>query len=320
MTETRRGGELRAAPGRRIVGPVMRYGAEARVYMPDGRPVTEHFASFAFDQYLRSGGEVRVNLQHDPSITIATNRGGARGNLELRDGPSALQMTATLPPGDGYDRALALVADGSTAQTSVEFRAVQERLLGDRRVVQVATLPGIGIVDRGAYGDAGRVEVRRRGYGIRARVDYGKLYDCECAGPDCSRAVFEPGSFDDLPDEVLAVAGEYKAPLASMRRGSLRLTTDEAGMVIAVDLPDPDENDAARVVLEVADSVGIYARPYVDRRLSESVKDGETRRYSRAWLRAIILAATDKIFGWTEAEVTEPRRAAPVAAGPRIWL
>ena len=41
MTETRRGVELRAEPGRRLVGVVMKYGAEAHVTLPDGRAVVE---------------------------------------------------------------------------------------------------------------------------------------------------------------------------------------------------------------------------------------------------------------------------------------
>ena len=66
--------------------------------------------------------------------------------------------------------------------------------------------------------------------------------------------------------------------------------------------------------------MGVYARPYVDARLSEYTEDGDTRTYSRAWLRAIIVAPTDKVEGWEAAEVIEPRRAEPVTAGPRFWL
>ena len=71
------------------------------------------------------------------------------------------------------------------------------------------------------------------------------------------------------------------------------MTTDDDGMVIDVDLPDPDANDAARVILQVADATGIYARPYSDRERSESTEQGDLRIYSRAWLRAIVIGATD---------------------------
>ena len=323
MTETRRS-EIRAAPGRRLVGPAMRYGAEARVFLPDGSAVVERFATFAFSAWLRAGGVTRLNIDHQPELTIATTRGGNRGNLELQDHPTELRMIATLPSGDVFDRVLALVADGSVAETSVEFLARHELRSGGRRTVTAADLPGVAIVDHGAYGAAGAVEVRRRGYRVSARVDYGRPYDCGCAGPRCTRAQFEPGAFDDaIADterDILAVAGEYRAPLASMRKGSLRLTTDDAGMLIDVDLPDPDDNDAARVILQVADATGIYARPYSDRERSESTEQGDLRIYSRAWLRAIVIGATDAVAGWTEAEVIEPRRAAPEPRRVRPWL
>ena len=274
MTETRRG-ELRAAPGRKLIGVVMKYGAEARVSLPDGRAVVERFAAFAFADYLRSGAETRVNLMHDPSITIATTAGArGRGNLALQDGPDALRMVATLPTGDAFDAALALVADGSTAETSVEFRAVADRIENGRRTVLQSTLPGIGIVDRAAY-SAGAVEVRRRGGRVRARVPYNREVACECAG-DCSFAVFEQGSFE-IPDEVLAVAGEYKAPVASLQRGTLRLAADDEALTIEIDLPDPSENEATRRLLEASATVGVYARPYIDSRLSTYTEDGDTR-------------------------------------------
>ena len=57
---------------------------------------------------------------------------------------------------------------------------------------------------------------------------------------DCSFAVFEQGSFE-IPDEVLAVAGEYKAPVASLQRGTLRLAADDEALTIDIDLPDPSE-------------------------------------------------------------------------------
>ena len=155
------GAELRAAPGRRIVGRVMRYGDVATVRLPDGSVVEERFASFAFHDYLRSGAATRLNLMHDQSIVVASTGTEGRGKLALRDHPDGLEMVATLPSGDAYDAALALVADGSTAETSVEFRALEDRIEGDRRTVLQATLPGIGLVDRGAYG--GAVEHRASG-------------------------------------------------------------------------------------------------------------------------------------------------------------
>ena len=131
MTETRRGVELRAEPGRRLVGTVMRYGATAHVRLPDGRSVIERFASFAFADYLRSG-ETRVNMMHDPSITLATTAGArGRGNLTLIDAPSALRMVAVLPSGDAFDKALALVGGrqhgGNVGRVPRRVRPYRER-------------------------------------------------------------------------------------------------------------------------------------------------------------------------------------------------
>ena len=74
MTEHRRA-ELRAEPGRRLVGTPMRYGAEARVLHPaSGLPVRERFAAFAFMDYL-------TERRRDPAEHAArpVNRGGEHG-------------------------------------------------------------------------------------------------------------------------------------------------------------------------------------------------------------------------------------------------
>ena len=115
---------------------------------------------------------------------------------------------------------------------------------------------------------------------------------------------------------MLAVLNNYQRPVAATSKGSLRFTTDDGGLVIDVDLPDPADNDTTRVILEVADSVGIYARPYLDQNRSEYAEQGELRTYSKAWVRAIIIAATDLHDGLDEAEIAEivePRRADPEA-------
>ena len=170
MTEHRRA-EVRAAPGRRLIGTPMVYGAEARVQMPDGRPVRERFVAGAFSEYLLSG-KTTVNLQHDATVEIASTVASDRGLLELRDGPAELSMVATMPTGDVFDDVLAMVSAGDTAQLSVEFRALDEQVLGDRRIVRKATLPAVSLVDRGAYPQP--IEVRRDGRGVRGSFSYNR--------------------------------------------------------------------------------------------------------------------------------------------------
>ena len=319
MIETRRiYAELRAAPNRTIIGRAMRYGAEAIVRMRDGREVRERFAAFAFNSYIKSGAATRLNLQHDQTLTVAsTGPLPGRGTLRLRDNPDGLDMEARLPSGDAYDRVLALVSDGSTAETSVEFRSLSDSVVGDRRTVLQATLPGIGIVDKGAYGSAGSVETRRRAGTLRARIDYNRRLDCEC-NPNCQFAKFDPGSLSERPREALAVAGEYTRPVAATSKGTLRLLPDDSGLNIEVDLPDPANNEAVRAILEAA-AVGVFARPFLDTERSEFTDDGEgLRTYQRAVIRAIIIGATDKSGGLEAAQIVEPQRAEP--ARRRVWL
>ena len=265
-TFERRHAELRTAPGRRIVGVAMQYGAEARVLHPSGAEVVERFAAFSFSDYLRSGAATRLNLMHDSTLNIATT---ADGSLRLSESPAELFLAATLPPGDAYDRALALVSDGSTAETSVEFRALRERVDGDRRTVLQATLPGVAIVDRGAYGDAGAVEVRRRGRGLSGEFRYGRdrvtrdrgrrrkvrvrsgafswqLAEFQRVQEELQESIAEAiagGAADAVRDrarEVQLLAGRsYDAPLASLRTGTLKLEDTDDALRFEVDrLPD----------------------------------------------------------------------------------
>ena len=255
MIERRRA-ELRAAPGRRIVGTAMRYGAEALVRLPDGRAVRERFAAFAFHDYLRSGAATVLNLQHDKTLTIATTGTAAgRGKLSLRDHPDGLDLVARLPSGDVYDKVLELVEDGSTAQSSVEFRALTEHVAGDLRTVQQATLPAVGIVDQGAYGDAGAVEVRARGRGLAGRLDYNKRRVTADRGK-VRKEAFRPGAFEySLADEgreiLLQIGDDAGQVLASRRAGTLALSDTDEGLEFAVEtLPETSYADDFRALLE----------------------------------------------------------------------
>ena len=309
MIERRAAGELRAAPGRRIIGAAMRYGAEARVLLHGETPIVERFASFAFSAYLRSGAATVLNLQHDKTLAIATTGTPAgRGKLQLRDHPDGLDLVATLPTGDAFDRALALVADGSTAQTSVEFRALREVREGDRRTVLEATLPAIGIVDQGAYGVAGAVEVRRAGGLLVARVPYRTRLDCECVTGNCDAVLFEDNSFE-VPDEALAVLNTFAQPLGALSKGSLRLLADDDGLQVTLDLADPDTHEATRALLQAALVTPVYARPYLLERESTYTELADIRTYQTAHIRAIILGAADRAAGLEPAELREPRRA-----------
>ena len=268
------GAELRAAPGRRIIGAAMRYGAEAQVMLPDGRAVVERFARFAFHDYLSSGAATRLNLQHDASVVIATTAGGAgRGLLTLRDNPDALTIEARLPSGAAFDEALALVADGSTAQTSIEFRALREHNAGGRRTVTQATLPGIGIVDAGAYGGAGAVEVRREGRGLFGRVLYDRPRVTADRGKRRKQSI-SVGAFkyglDDLEREIVAQLGDDAGQiLGSRRAGSLILNDTAEGLEFEIpELPRTSYADDFAALLDAGTIlpgvVPFFTRPPAD--------------------------------------------------------
>ena len=136
--------ELRAEDGRRLSGVAVRYGDEAR--LPWGR---ERIRAGAFvDGRLE---DVVLNRQHDRARPLARTGGGG---LVLEDGPEALRMTATLPSTRDGDDVLALVRAGVLRGLSIEFMAREERLDGDVRIVERASLVGLAVVDRPAYPDA----------------------------------------------------------------------------------------------------------------------------------------------------------------------
>ena len=168
-TETRPGIEVRAAPGRRLVGVVMKYGDVS----PDFR---EKFARFAFADRRGGFGDVLLNVQHSRARLIARTGGGG---LELRDAPDALRMLATLDRTRDADDALRMVGRGLLRGLSVEFRALLDRHTADGlRVVQRARLSGIGVVDVPSYPAADVavrcLELRRGGRAIAGVFRYGQ--------------------------------------------------------------------------------------------------------------------------------------------------
>ena len=239
----------------------MQYGSEAEI--PGiGR---ERFSMFAFDSWLRSGAETRLNVMHDRALTVADTR---RGGLTLADSPAALDMVAELPAGDAYDSVLSLVGDGLTRGLSVEFHAIDERRTNGVRVIRAATLPALGIVDDPAYPASG-VEVRRRGRGLsgeyryntdrvtrdrgrrrKVRVSSGafswQMEEWAKLQAELSESIaeaIEGAAADAVRDrarEVQLLAGRsYDAPLASLRTGTLRLEDTDDALRFEVDrLPD----------------------------------------------------------------------------------
>ena len=138
-------GEVRreSSDSRRITGTALRYGDEAVV----GAGVREVFRAGAFGDL--TGVDAVLNLQHDRGRLLARTGGGG---LTFEDGPESLRFAATLPETREADDTLTLIAAGVLRSVSVEFHPMRESRGADgSRIIERATLRGLGLVDRGAY-------------------------------------------------------------------------------------------------------------------------------------------------------------------------
>ena len=316
IPERRAGGEVRVS-GRTLTGTAMPYGEIA----PGFR---ERFEPGAF-------GDVRavdLNLQHDPAVVVA--RGAS-----LTDSPVALSVRAILPDGAA---ALALVKRGALRGFSVEFRAKRERRdAAGVRVIEAATLTGLALVDRPGY-PAAAAEVRARsGRRMRSKIPYDRYLACECiaqrgpgsggtcipmvrfnqmAGEEMAK-VFDK-AFAEFERDILVVAGDFKRPLGSVRKGTLRGKSTDDGLELEVDLPAGAIGDE---IVAANEAAGVIVRPLIDFDRSEFVDGPEGREYTRPHLRAFLVGATDTKAGWPDPTIDYDveGRAAP-ANRRRIWL
>ena len=313
--ERRDGGELRAE-GRRLVGTVLRYSDFAPTYR-------ERFEPGA----LFAAGPVPLNIRHDPMQTVAWS---PDGGLELHYERDALRMVAELPPIPAADVALRMVRDGYANGLSAEFHPQAERREAGLRVIERARLSGIALTHKPAYRQS-RVEARARlGSGLRATMPTGRRLDCQCHGSGACQAVeIEPGAFDaairaagaDGRRDILAVAGSYHSPLASVRRGTLAVTlTDDGYRVNLAALPD---STAGRDVVAAAENTPLLVRPIFDEQDDfEGEESDGVLQVRKARLKAVLVGPTDRAAGWPEAEITEGREAAPEPRERRrrLWL
>ena len=304
MTFERRqtGGELRAE-GRRLSGTVMRFGDVS----PSHR---ERFDPGS----LRMAAAVPLNLFHDPERAVAWRPGGG---LDLESADDALRMVATLPPITAADRALAEVRAGTATGLSVEFQAERERREGGLRVVEAATLTGIGLVRAPSY-EGSRVEARARRGSIRGVIPTGKRLECRChrGSGSCQTVQFARGAFDGAlaDDELILFSKDYGGPIGSVKRGSLRVREGKAGIEIDADIPD---TTAGRDLIAASQNVPLIVRPLFDPDGSSFTESGDLATYSAVGVRALLIGATDASEGWPEAKITGARRE---AGSGRVWL
>ena len=311
--EHRAGCEFRVQ-GRTLSGVAMRYGDVS----PDFR---ERFLPGAF-------GEVRslpVNLQHDPGIVVAAD-------ALLADSPRELRVRADLPEGSA---ALALVKRGALNGFSIEFHAKAERREAGVRVVERADLTGLALVDRGAYPGA-TAEVRARsGRRLRSKIPYDKSLACECiaqSGPGSGGTCIPMVRFSQYAGElmadalgeaerqrdILAVAGNFRRPLGSVSRGTVRATSTDDGLEVEIDLPAGAVGDE---IIAANEAAGVIVRPLIDYDRSEFTDGPDGRTVTKPHLRAFIVGATDTKEGWDDAVIDYDgeARAAPERRR-RLWL
>ena len=295
--------------GRTLTGAAMVYGDVS----PDFH---ERFVPGAF-------GEVRaidVNLQHDSDLVVV------RGAM-LTDGPRELRVRAELPDGSA---ALNLVKRGALNGFSIEFTALVESRDGGIRVVERANLSGLALVDRGACLGA-VAEIRKRsGKRLRSSVPYDKALACECiaqmgagSGGTCIPiAKFSKAAGDEMAammeraeNDVLAVAGNFRRPLGSVSRGTVRARSTDDALEIEIDLPAGAIGDE---ILAANETAGVIIRPLIDPTRSEFIDTDRGREYSKPHLRAFIVGATDTKVGWPDVVIDDVLDDAPTTTAQKI--
>ena len=312
MVEHRLSPEFRVQ-GRTLSGRALVYGDVS----PDFR---ERFEPGAFGAV----GTIPVNLQHDKSLVVAPS-------AILTDSPRELRVRADLPEGSA---ALALVKRGALSGFSIEFHARAERREAGIRIVERAELTGLALVDRGAYPQS-TAEIRKRsGRVLKSTVPYDRELACECiaqhgpgsggtcvplakfskvAGDEMARTINE--AYEEAQRDILAVAGNFRRPLGSVSRGTLRATSTDKGLDLEIDLPVGAVGDE---VIAANDTAGVIVRPLIDMDRSEFVDTAAGREYSKPHLRAFIVGATDTKKGWPDAVIEDVLEGPPQTTAAKI--
>ena len=269
---------------------------------------------------------IAVNLQHDAAIVVAER-------AVLADSPRALHVRADLPENSA---ALALVRRSALNGFSIEFHARAERREAGVRVVERADLTGLALVDRGAY-PASKAEVRARsGRRLRSKVPYDSFAACECiaqrgpgSGGECIPMVrFTKMAGELMADalgeaerqrDILAIAGNYRRPLGSVSRGTVRAKSVDDGLEVEIDLPAGAVGDE---IIAANEAAGVIVRPLIDYDRSEFTDGPDGRTVTKPHLRAFIVGATDTKEGWDDAVIDygDPESRAAPERRRRLWL
>ena len=327
--ERRYAGEVRV-DGRTLLGVALAYGDVSPGH-------GERFLPGAFGPNV-SIAPVALNLQHDPDREIVRNGAG----LTLTDSPTALQIRATSREGSAE---LALVRRRALRGLSIEFKADRESRDNGIRIVESASLLGIGLVDAGSY-PGSTIELRARsGRTIEAEIPPDTDLACECSGAGCTFANFAQAALTAMLTEAFEEAGaghlvaafnNYANPVASATRGTVRRTSEFG---VQIDIPD---SEAGRRVLAAHEDAGVVVRPFIAPGTEGEIRPRTTadrikalsaigrrasvenvRVYTTApELRGLIISATDRREGWPEPRIIPTPGFDPEPRARRIrrWL
>ena len=125
-------------------------------------------------------------------------------------------------------------------------------------------------------------------------------------------------AYAEAERDILVVAGNFRRPLGSVSKGTVRATSTDEGLDVEVDLPAGAVGDE---IVAANEAAGVVMRPLIDMDRSEFTDTDEGRVYTRPHLRAFLVGATDTKAGWPRPAVDYDGedRAAPVRRR-RVWL
>ena len=137
--------------GNRLAGYAAVYGQDSREIVEGGRAFVERIAPGAFNETLRSGADVKLYYNHDPSMPLARTKSGT---LTLKTDRQGLAFDATLPDTNlGRDVRTLIERGDLTGEMSFGFFVEDESWNRTRteRLVKRAKLVEISIVQDAAY-------------------------------------------------------------------------------------------------------------------------------------------------------------------------
>ena len=292
--------ELRAE-SRTLIGTALRYGDVSPSHK-------ERFLPGAFGDL---SGVKWLDYRHDPTRVVAHT---GDGSLKLSDSPEALTLRAELPALPLSDLVLKEIQDGTLSGLSIEFRSLGERTSNNLRVVERASLVGVGLVANPSYPES-KVETRQAGV-LFGRIPFSNSasgpLDCECVrgSGTCTSISLDPGSvvFEDDRD-ILAVWKSFGAPIGSLSKGTLRYEVTDKALEVYIDLPD---TSWSADLIQAAESVPIHTRPLFDSddmEYTEIDVDGETvKKVSRLTAKAFLVGPTPHNKNWPEVEIIPAKR------------